>query len=130
MDSSEAWCAWFEATLPTKVSADARQKYSALLIENEIFDLETFSECIDLEPDFLSAKINVKNVALQNSIKVRLLFLLNLLTCGFSDQMFFPLRNWCKPAVPMSLLYPPSCMLPFRPRLWWTSSLLPILVAT
>jgi len=41
-----------------------------LLIENEIFDLETFSECIDLEPDFLSVKINVKNIALQNCIKV------------------------------------------------------------
>ncbi len=52
-------------------------KYGSLLIENEIFDLETFSECIDLEPDFLSAKINVKNIALQNSIKVRLNHLLN-----------------------------------------------------
>lgn len=70
MDSIDAWCAWFESNLPTKVSAEARQKYGSLLIENEIFDLETFSECIDLEPDFLSAKINVKNIALQNSIKV------------------------------------------------------------
>lgn len=74
MDSTEAWCAWFETNLSTKVSADARQKYGSLLIENEVFDLETFSECIDLEPDFLSAKINVKNIALQNTIKVILIF--------------------------------------------------------
>ena len=74
MDSIEAWCAWFETNLSTKVSAGARQKYSSLLIENEVFDLETFSECIDLEPDFLSAKINVKNIALQNTIKVTLFY--------------------------------------------------------
>ncbi len=67
---SVAWSTWFEQNFPTKVSVDARAKYAALLVENEIFDLETFSECIDLEPDFLSVKLNVKNASLQNSIKV------------------------------------------------------------
>jgi hypothetical protein len=70
METASAWSAWLEAKLPTKISADARARYSASLIENDVFDLETLLECIELEPDFLSTKISVKNTALQNSIKV------------------------------------------------------------
>ena len=70
MDSIDSWSGWFEVNFPTKVSADAKQKYSSLLIEYEVFDMDTLFECIELEPDFLSSKIGVKNPALQNSIKV------------------------------------------------------------
>lgn len=69
MDNA-AWNSWFESNFPTKVGADARVKYSSLLVEHEVFDVETLAELLELEPDFLATKICVKNVALQSAITV------------------------------------------------------------
>lgn len=96
MDSIDAWSAWFEVNFPTKVSTEGRVKYSSLLIEHEIFDFETLLECIELEPDFLSAKICVKNPSLHNSIKVRERFDRAYFEIVYSVDFFLIAQNFQK----------------------------------
>lgn len=63
------WIEWFKANCP-KISANFRELFAANLLENQVTDVDSLKENLEIDPTFLKTVIGVKNAAFELSIKV------------------------------------------------------------
>lgn len=63
------WNLWFKTYCP-KVPDKFRELFSKNLVENQVIDLESLKDNLEIDPSFLKTAIEVKNPVFEKLIKV------------------------------------------------------------